>query len=192
MRSLARALSSSRRPPPKAASKPCSAIASSSVTDCSRLRLARGPVSSTTRPLSMLSCTLATTRRTPHLAHELVAVVDHLGEVVAGVHVHHRERQPGRREREHGEVQQHRAVLATAEQQHRVLALGGDLADDRDRLVGERVEVRSRRSGIGDWVGVVLIRAVRIRSSRCRPSDRRGGPRRARPGGCTASSRCDG
>src|ERR671920_76654 len=59
-RSLARARSSSRRAPPNAASKPCSAIASSSVVVCSRLREARGPVSSTTRPLSIDSCTLAT------------------------------------------------------------------------------------------------------------------------------------
>ena len=60
MRSLARARSSSRRAPPKAALKPCSSSASSSVTDCSRLRDARGPFSSVTRPLSIDSCTLAT------------------------------------------------------------------------------------------------------------------------------------
>ena len=53
IRSLARALSSSRRPPPNAASKPCSTRVSSSVTDCRRLRLARGPCSSTTRPSSI-------------------------------------------------------------------------------------------------------------------------------------------
>ena len=141
MRSLARALSSSRRPPPNAASKPCSAIASSSVTDCSRLRLARGPVSSTTRPVSIDSCTLATTSRAPTRRDELVAVLDDLGEVVAGVDVHHRERQACRGERQHGEVQQHGGVLAAAEQQHRVLALGRDLADDGDGLVGQRLEV---------------------------------------------------
>src|SRR3984885_6152666 len=64
-RSFARARSSSRRAPPKAASKPCSEIASSSVTVCSLLRDARGPVSSTARPLSIESCTLATIRRSP-------------------------------------------------------------------------------------------------------------------------------
>src|SRR5271166_762509 len=68
IRSLARARSSSRRAPPKAASKSCSAIASSSVTVCSRLRDARGPVSSTTRPLSIDSCTLATISRSPSSA----------------------------------------------------------------------------------------------------------------------------
>ena len=63
-RSLALALSSSRRAPPKAASKPCALIASSSVVVCSRLRDAIGP-GSATRPWSMESCTLATRRRAP-------------------------------------------------------------------------------------------------------------------------------
>ena len=65
IRSLARARSSSRRAPPKAASKPCSSIASSSVVVCRRLRDARGPVSSTTRPASIESWTLATISRSP-------------------------------------------------------------------------------------------------------------------------------
>ena len=64
-RSLARARSSSRRAPPNAASNPCSSIASSSVVVCSRLRDARGPVSSATRPLSIESWTLATISRSP-------------------------------------------------------------------------------------------------------------------------------
>ena len=63
MRSFARARSSSRRAPPIAASNWCSSIASSSVVVCSRLREARGPVSSTTRPLSIDSCTDATISR---------------------------------------------------------------------------------------------------------------------------------
>ena len=50
-RSLARAFSSSRRAPPRAASNLNSANASSSVTVCSALRLAVGPVSSTARAL---------------------------------------------------------------------------------------------------------------------------------------------
>ena len=36
--------------------------------------------------------------------------------------------------RAHREVQHHHRVLATGEQQHRPFELGGDLADDRDRL----------------------------------------------------------
>ena len=49
IRSFARALSSSRRAPPIAASNWCSSMASSSVVVCSRLREARGPVSSVQR-----------------------------------------------------------------------------------------------------------------------------------------------
>lgn len=56
-RYLARAFSSSRRPPPRAASTWCFFNVSSKVTACSVFRLASGPVSSFTRPLSILSCT---------------------------------------------------------------------------------------------------------------------------------------
>ena len=83
MRSLARARSSSRRAPPKAASKPCSAIASSSVVVCRRLRDARGPVSSTTRPASIESCTRGDDQPLAQLGHAAVAELDDLGEVVA-------------------------------------------------------------------------------------------------------------
>ena len=63
-RSLARAFSSSRRAPPNSASNRCSSIASSRVTVCSRFLLAQRPVSSTARPWSIESCTLATTSLT--------------------------------------------------------------------------------------------------------------------------------
>ena len=66
-----------------------------------------------------------------------VAELDDLVEVVPGVDVHHRERDARREERPLGEVQHHDRVLAAGEQQHRALALGGDLADDRDRFVLE-------------------------------------------------------
>ena len=66
MRSLARALSSSRRPPPNAASNLCVRIAVSSVTACWRLRLPVGPGSGMS-PLSMLSCTEATTNSRPYV-----------------------------------------------------------------------------------------------------------------------------
>ena len=60
---------------------------------CSRLRDARGPVSSTTRPASID----VLHRRDDELHVEPldrgVAELDDLGEVVAGVDVHHRERQ---------------------------------------------------------------------------------------------------
>ena len=147
MRSFARARSSSRRAPPKAASKPCSAIASSSVTVCRRLREARGPVSSTTRPLSIDSCTLRHDQPLAELGHAAVAELDHLGEVVAGVDVHQRERERRRAERLLGQAQQHDRVLAAAEQQHRPLEFGGDLAHHVDRLGLERAQVAELGAG---------------------------------------------
>jgi hypothetical protein len=53
---------------------------------------------------------------------------------VAGVDVHHRERQTAWPERLQCQVQHDDGVLAAGEQQHRPLELGGDLADDVDRL----------------------------------------------------------
>ena len=101
----------------------------------------RGPVSSTTRPVSIESCTLATISRSPSSRDAAVAELDHLGEVVAGVDVHHRERERPRAERLLGQSQQHDRVLAAAEQQHRPLELGGHLAHDVDRLGLERAQV---------------------------------------------------
>ena len=79
----------------------------------------------------------------PHagLGDQLVAGGDHLVEVVTGVDVHHRERQPARPEGLQGQMQHHDRVLATGEQQHRPLELGGHLADDVDRLGLQRAEM---------------------------------------------------
>ena len=150
MRSFARARSSSRRAPPIAASKPCSSIASSSVVVCSWLRDARGPVSlDDAAPVDRL---LHARDHEPlaELGDAAVAVLDHLGEVVAGVDVHEREREPARPERLLCEPQQHDRVLAAGEEQHRPLSLGGDLAHDVDRLGLELVEVRERVRGRRD------------------------------------------
>ena len=68
------------------------------------------------------------------LLHGGVAERDHLGEVVAGVDVHHRERQLRRPERLGGGVRHHDAVLAAREQQDRALELGRDLTQEVDRL----------------------------------------------------------
>ena len=76
------------------------------------------------------------------LGDPAVAELDHLGEIVAGVDVHDREREPGRAERLLGQPQQHDRVLAAAEQQHRPLELRGDLAEDVNRLGLERLQVR--------------------------------------------------
>ena len=141
MRSFARARSSSRRAPPKAASKSCSAMASSSVVVCRRLRDARGPVSSTTRPASIESCTLGHDQALAQLGHAAVAELDDLGEVVAGVDVHEREREARRAEGLLGQAQQDDRVLAAAEQQDGALQLGGHLAHDVDGLGLEDLEV---------------------------------------------------
>ena len=77
--------------PAEAASKRCSAMASSRVVVCRRLREAPGP-GSATRPWSMESWTRATSRRPPRRGHPGVAVGEHLGEVVPGVDVEDRER----------------------------------------------------------------------------------------------------
>ena len=143
-RSLARALSSSRRPPPNTASKPYSSIESRSVTLCSRLRMAFGPGSSVTRPASIDAWTDPTTSGDTELGDPAVPVVEDLGEVVAGVDVHQREGDAGGPEGLLGDLQHHRGVLAAGEEQHGVLELGRDLTEDVDRLGLERVEMRDR------------------------------------------------
>ncbi len=80
-------------------------------------------------------------RRLTQLGHKSVAELEHLGEVVAGVDVHDREREARRPEGLLGQAQQHDRVLAAGEQQHRPFELGGDLAHDEDRLRLERVEM---------------------------------------------------
>ena len=61
----------------------------------------------------------ATISWTPSSADAPVAELEHLGEVVPGVDVHDRERDPRRAERLLGEPQHHDRVLAAGEQQHR-------------------------------------------------------------------------
>ncbi len=68
------------------------------------------------------------------LDNPAVAVLEHLGEVVTGVDVEHRKRDPGRREGLLGQPEHHDRVLAAGEQQGRVLELGRDLTHDVDRL----------------------------------------------------------
>ena len=84
------------------------------------------------------------------LGDAAVAELDHLGEVVAGVDVHDREREAAGPEGLLGEPQQHDRVLAAGEEQHRPLALGGDLAHDVDRLGLELVEMGEREGRDGD------------------------------------------
>ena len=70
-----------------------------------------------------------------------VAVLEHLGEVQAGVDVHDRERDPSRREGLLGQPEHHDRVLAAGEEQAGALHLGSHLADDVDALGLERANV---------------------------------------------------
>src|SRR3954469_4538610 len=75
------------------------------------------------------------------LGHAAVAVLDDLGEVVARVHVHERERERRGAERLLGQAQQDDRVLAAAEEQDRPRQLGRHLAHDVDRLGFEDVQM---------------------------------------------------
>ena len=77
----------------------------------------------------------------PGFVDQFVAGRDDLVEVVAGVDVHHRERQPAGPERLERQMQHDDGVLAAGEQQHRPLELGGHLADDVDRLGLQRPQM---------------------------------------------------
>jgi hypothetical protein len=76
------------------------------------------------------------------LLHLAVAVGDHLGEVVPGVDMYDRERQPLRPAGLDGEVEQYRRVLAAGEQEGGFLELGHHFTDDVDGLGFELVEMR--------------------------------------------------
>ena len=164
-RSLARAFSSSRRPPPKTASNSCRPrwppAAGSSAAGCACPR----PLSLGQRPVVDEVLDLGHVQPQPvHLGPGAVPVLQHLREVVTGVHVQQPERDPGRPERPLGQGEHHDRVLAAGEQQHRPLELGGDLPHDVDGLglehfqLGQRVvrtrhghQANSGSSGIGTW-----------------------------------------
>ena len=106
----------------------------------------------------MASSTLATIRRTPSRLTQLSRVSQDLGEVVAGVDLEHRERDLGRVEGLLGEPHHHDGVLAAREHQDGLLELGGDLAEDVDRLRLELVELAQPVVGVrrGHEEGVPL------------------------------------
>ena len=133
-RSLARAFSSSRRAPPKTASKRCSVMASRRVRVWSRLRDGSGPASSVDPAGVDRLLHRGHHQVGAQLGHGAVAELEHLGEVVAGVDVHDRERDPPGPEGLLGQPEHDHRVLAAREQQHRPLELGRHLADDVDRL----------------------------------------------------------
>ena len=150
-RSLARAFSSSRRAPPKTASNRCPGSPRSRAVVCSRLRLARGPVSSRRGRRRCRPARSTTTSRRPSRGDGPVAELDDLVEVVAGVDVHDGERQRRRPERLGRQVQHDHRVLAAGEQQHRPLERGGDLSEDVhgfrfERAAGGTTRTRAVRS----------------------------------------------
>ena len=142
MRSLARARSSSRRAPPNAALKPCSSIASSSVTDWSRLRDARGPVSSTTRPLSIDSCTVATIRSAPTSSTIRSRYSMTSGKFWPVSTCMTGNGSPAGQKALRARCSSTAESLPPGEEQHAALQLGGHLAHHVDRLRLERAEMR--------------------------------------------------
>ena len=99
-------------------------------------------VSSTVRPASMSSCTLATTTRTPDVGGVPVPELEHLCEVAPGVDVQHGERDRRRPEGLLGHVQHDDGVLAAREHERGTLELGRHLAEDVDRLRLEGAQIR--------------------------------------------------
>ena len=81
------------------------------------------------------------------LGDAAVAELDDLGEVVAGVDVHHRERDAAGPEGLLREAEHDDRVLAAGEQQDRTLELGRHLPHDEDGLVLELVEMGALRRG---------------------------------------------
>jgi hypothetical protein len=71
----------------------------------------------------------------------VVAGLEHLGEVQAGVDLQHGERDLGREERLLRQAQHDDGVLAAGEHQDRLLELGRDLTEDVDRLGLQLVEL---------------------------------------------------
>jgi hypothetical protein len=72
----------------------------------------------------------------------MIAEGQHLREVVPGIDVHDRKRDPGRRERLLRQPQHHDRVLAAREQQHRPLELGHHLTHHEDALRFKRIQMR--------------------------------------------------
>ena len=208
MRSLARARSSSRRAPPIGRVEP---VLLDRVEQRRRLELVpRRSRSGLLDHAAVVDRLLhrGDDQRLAELGDAAVAVLDHLGEVVARVDVHHRERELAGPEGLLREAQEHDRVLAAGKEQHRALELGRELAHDVDRLRLELVEVgevdrrRDHDGGVGSTEPPRERRcrlrrrrsgehAGRTRSARSRPSGPRG-RRRGASSGCRRSTRSRG
>ena len=137
---MALALSSSRRAPPKAASNPCCI---DGIEQGRGLQaVARGHRARVGDPSLVDGVLHLRHNQAGALGFDLgVPVVEHLGEVVAGVHVEHRERDLPRLERLGRQVQQDGRILASAEEEDRALRFRRHLADDEDGQRLQEVEV---------------------------------------------------
>ncbi len=169
MRSLARAFSSSRRAPPMQASKPNSAIASSSVTDWCGVAALVGALQHDAAARDRV-LDRAHDQALAQLGGARVAERDHFGKVVPGVDVQQREREAARAERLLGQAQQHERVLAAGEQQRgiartrpatsRRMWIASDSSQSRWSASARR-EVRARRDR-----AAVLACGARLRARR--------------------------
>ena len=134
MRSLARDFSSSRRAPPKAASKPylSSACFSPSVFMMSVWRAE--PWLNGLMPRSSPSWLTWTMRSSPSSRAVWSRKRDHLAELPGGVDMQQREWRPAGMKGLARQMQHHRRILADGIEHHRLVAFGRDLADDVDRF----------------------------------------------------------
>src|SRR5262245_11830937 len=80
------------------------------------------------------------------LARAAVAEGDHVTKLPRRVDVQERERQPGRRERLEGKVEEDGRILADRVQHDRMAALGDRLANDVDALRLELLQMRELAS----------------------------------------------
>ena len=108
-------------------------------------------------------------RSRPSFFDRLVAEGDHVAELPGRVDMHQREGRLRRIEGLHGEMQHDGRILADRIEHHRLLAFGGDFADDVDRLSASSRSRWVRRSG----PGTALARCRRVGLRRRGPSSSR-------------------
>ena len=119
----------------------CSSIASSSAVVCSRFLLA-APAGFLGHPAGVDGILHGRhDQPEPEFSDPAITEIDHLVEVVPGVHVHDREGDPRWPERLLGQPQHDDGVLAAGEKQHRPFELGRHLPHHVDRLGLEDVKL---------------------------------------------------
>ena len=141
MRSLARDFSSSRRAPPKAASKPCARSPSSRAWVLRRPQQRWVPSLMGLAPSARASSLRQTMQLEAELGGVAVAKFDHFAELVAGVDVKQRERDGRGIEGLLRQAQHDGGVFADGVEHDRVLELGRDFTEDVDALRLEELDV---------------------------------------------------